>query len=316
MLGKLRDRLFERVDECPQRSVLALLDPNHPVAPTHPLHFDRLTKRPSTPELLVVPRDDRMSDPTSHSQLLVLRGPEDHGYQDEELLTLTLDCAQQRRLSINGAYVCGWLVTNAPPDEIASQIRRNTIVNDASARRRRIVPLFEPHRMVLASHLASQQWLNCWLGKNISSWFLIDTSGQLREMRPVLHDAAHAVASPNPDFWHAQSRVQQAREVLVTMVKAGQMIPVDCEIKIDLSLQAAYRVGLSEIEDVIFFAANHMVLPSRWHTHPSIRTCIASALSGESALTDSIASLRDDVLEELSLTGPGEASQRSVQERI
>ena len=311
MLGQLRDCLFERIDGCPARSVLALLDPNHPVASTHPLHVDRLTKRSVTPELLVVPRDDRMSDPDSHPRLLVLRRPEDRGYRDEDLLALTLACAQQRRLSINGAYICGWLVTDAPPDEIALQIRRNIIVDDTSARRRRVVPLFEPHRLVLASHLASPQWLNRWLGA-VSSWFLIDACGQLREMRPALHDAAQAIVSPGPDFWHAQSRIKQAREVLLAMVKAEQMVPVDCEIRIDFSLQAAYREGLSEVEDVIFFAANHMVLPARWHMHPAVRTCIASAVSGKAALTDSIASLRDDALEELSLVDPGQATQRNL----
>lgn len=312
MHAQLRDRLFERTDDCPDRSVLVLLDPNHPVAPTHPLHVDRLKKRPLVPELLVVPRDDRMSYPDSHPRLLVLRKPEDRGYPDEELLKLTLDCAQQRRSSINGAYVCGWLVVDAPPDEVASLIRRSIIVNDTSAHRRGVVPLFEPHRLLLASHFASPQWLSRWLGV-ISSWFLIDACGQLREIRPALRDAVQDVVSPSPDFWFAQARVKQAREVLLALIKADQMVPVDCEIAIDLSLQAAYREGLNEAEDVIFFAVNHMVLPARWHTHPAVRACIASAVSGEAALTDSITSLRDDVLEELSLVDPGQATHRSLQ---
>lgn len=312
MHAQLRDRLFERTDDCPDRSVLILLDPNHPVASTHPLHVSQLKKRPLEPELLVVPRDDRMSDPDSYPRLLVLRKPDDRGCPDEELLKLTLDCAQQRRSSINGAYVCGWLVVDAPADEVASQIRRSIIIYDTSARRRGVVPLFEPHRLLLASHFASPQWLSHWLGV-ISSWLLIDACGQLREIRPALRDAVQDVVSPGPDFWLAQARVKQAREVLLALVKAEQMVPVDCEIAIDLSLQAAYREGLSEAEDVIFFAVNHMVLPPRWHAHPAVRACIASAVSGEAALTDSITSLRDDVLEELSLVDPGQATHRSLQ---
>lgn len=312
MLGELHDRIFKRIDGCPERSVLVLLDLSHPVASTHPLHIDQLKKRQVTPELFIVPRDDRMLDPDSHPRLLVLRKQEDRGYRDEELLSLTLGCAQKRRLSINGSYVCGWLVADAPPNEIASQIRRNIVVNDASARRRRVVPLFEPHRLVLASHLAPSQWFSRWLG-SISSWFLVDVYGQLREMRPILHNMVQERSSPNPDFWLAQSRVKQAREVLLAMVKSGQIIPVDCEIRIDLSLQAAYREGLSETEDVIFFAVNHMMLPPGWLAHPAVRACIASAVSGEMTLTDSITSLRDEVLEELSLADHVEATQRNIQ---
>lgn len=312
MLRQLRDRLFERTDENPNRSVLALLDLNHPVASTHPLHIDRLTKRSIMSELLIVPRDDRMSDPDSHPRLLVLRTPEDRGWRDEDLLALTLDCAQQRTLSINGAYICGWLVTDVPADEIAAQIRRSIVVSDRSVPRLKVVPLFEPHRLVLTSHLAPTQWLNGWLG-GISSWFLIDTSGQLREVRHTPHEAMPAYLPPNTEFWRAQFRVKQARQVLLAMVKAKQMVPTDCEIEIDLSLQAAYRKGLSEAEDVIFFAANHMVLPARWHMHPAISACIAGAIAGDATLTDSIASLRDDVLEELSLADYGEVTRRSIQ---
>lgn len=312
MLGQLRDRLFERIDGNPSRSVLALLDPNHPVASTHPLHIERLRKRSITSELIVVPRDDRVSDPGSHPRLLVLRTREDRGWRDENLLALTLSCAQQRRLSINGAYVCGWLVTDVPPEEVALQIRRSIIVNSMGAPRPRVVPLFEPHRLVLASHLAPPQWLSDWLG-GISSWFLIDASGQLREVRSALHDAAQSSVPPEPAFWHAQSRVKQAREVLLAMVKAEQVVPADCEISIDLSLRAAYQEGLSEAEDVIFFAANHMVLPARWRTHPAVRACIAGAIAGDTALIDGIASLRDDILEELSDAGYSEVAQRSIQ---
>lgn len=309
MLSELRDQIYGRIDGT-ERWVLTLLDPNHPVASTHPLHIDRLTKRQPVPEILAVPRDDRMSDPGSHPRLLVLRRPGDRGYRDEELLKLTLDCAGRRRLSINGAYVCGWLVADASPQEITSQIRRNCIVNDVASGRRKVVPLFEPHRLVLASRTAPPQWLARWLGA-ISSWFLVDACGQLLEIRPELHDARESM-SPDPGVWHAQSRVKLAREVLLAMVKAGQMVPADCEVRIDTSLQAAYREGLSDPEDVIFFATNHMVLPERWHAHPAIRACIARALSGETALTDSVVSLRDEVLEELSASAPVRATGLSV----
>lgn len=309
MLAELRDRLFERIDGN-QRWVLTLLDPNHPVASTHPLHLDRLTGRQPVPEILAIPRDDRMSDPDSHPRLLVLRRPEDRGHPDAELLELTMDCALKRRLSINGAYVCGWLVVGVPPEEIASQIRRSCILIDAAAGRRKVVPLFEPHRMALASRLAPPQWLARWLGA-ICSWFLIDACGQLKEIQPGLHEA-QTTDSPDHEFWRAQSRVKQAREVLLAMVKAEQVLPVDCEIRIDASLQAAYREGLSDTEDIIFFATNHMTLSSGWHSHPAIRACIASARSGQMALTHSMTSLPDKVLEELSNSNSDLATRRSV----
>ena len=314
MLPHLRERLFERTDGRQNCSTLVLLDPNHPVATTHPLHRDRLIDRVPTPTLFVVPRDDRMADPDSHPRLLVLRGPDDRGYLDEDLLALTVDCAQQRRWSVNGAYVAGWLISESSPEEIASQIRRNVIVEDLSALKRTVVPLFEPHRLMLATHFASPAWLSQWLGC-VSSWFLIDAYGQLRELRPSAQDAAQLSTSPSPDFWHAQSRVKAAREVLLAAVKAQQMIPVDCEVKIDLALQTAYHVGLSDVEDVIFFAVNNLVLPANWHTHPAVGACIAKAVAGEAALTESIVSLPDFVLEALSLPGGGEVAQGKVQRR-
>lgn len=301
MLAQLRDRLFERIDSGAGTSVLVLLDPNHPVSSTHPLHVDQLARREILPQIVAVQREDRISDPAAHPRLLVLRGPGDRGYPDEDLLVLTMDCAQKRRLSINGAYVCGWLVTDSRPEEVASQIRRNIVVNDTSVRRHRVVPLFEPHRMVLASQLASPQWISRWLGC-IRSWLLIDACGQLREMHPVPYEAGSGVELPGPAFWQAQSRVKQAREVLLSMAKAGQMVPVDCEIRIDQALQAAYSTGLDDTEDVIFFAANHMMLPAGWHMHRAASACIANAVSGEQSLADGMASLSDAVLDELSLT--------------
>lgn len=309
MLNELRDRLFERIDGQPNKSVLALLDPNHPVAPHHPLHLDRLAVRPLPSELVTVPRED-LADPLLHPRLLVLRRPEDRGYPDEALLDLTLQCATERRTSINGAYVCGWLVTDEPASRIASQIRRYSVMRDPLLRKQRVLPVFEPHRMVLASHLAPSQWLGEWLGA-ISSWFLIDACGQLKEIRPTVRDASELLKLPNEAFWRAQGHVRRAREVLLTLVKAGHMVPVDCEIRIEQALLLAEAQGIRDIEDLLFFATNHLVLPPYWHEHPAIQDCLEKAKSGAMPLTDSIAALPDDVLDELSLMdASGSALQR------
>lgn len=301
MLSDLRDRLFDRIDGRPDKAVVAFMDTNRPVAPENELHPNRLANRVPAPELVAVPREDYLSDESLHPRLLVLREAGDRGYRDESLLRLTLDCAQRRRTSINGAYVCGWLIIDAPVGEVAAQLRRSLVVNDAFADKRRVVPLFEPHRMVLASQMASPQWLARWLG-SISSWFLIDVCGQLREIRPVLHDVEQPGELPDAEFWKAQSRVPRARQVLLALTKAGQAIPVDCEFRIDQALRAACREGLSEAEDVIFFAVNHMTLEPEWHVHPAIRGCIEKAKSGEAMLTDSVTSLPDHVLNELAVS--------------
>ncbi|MDH5823950.1 hypothetical protein QFW77_13280 [Luteimonas sp. RD2P54] len=128
----------------------------------------------------------------------------------------------------------------------------------------------------------------------------IDACGRLREFRSGPYDASALTASLDPDFFQAQFRVKQAREVLLAMVKAESLIPVDCEIEIDLALQAAYQEGLTDREDVIFYAVNQVTLPETWRMHPATRACITGALSGKSTLVDSFTSLPDDVLEELS----------------
>lgn len=300
MLSELRNRLFERIDERPNsRSVLVLLDAHHPVGPSSQLHHTQLTKRAPLPELIAIPRDDFLSDVDLHPQLLVLRTPADRGYRDDALLDLTLACAMQRRVSINGAYVCGWLVTDAPLDIIAKQLQRNLVVRNGLTNRQGVLPLFEPHRMVLATHLAPQHWLSAWLG-DISSWFLIDACGQIQEVRPSIRDATQLVKAPDIAFWQAQNRVPRAREALLAMVKSEQMIPIDCEIKLDQALQVAYRQGLDDVEDVIFFTANHMILAPHWFQHPVIHECIEQARSEKARLTDSMSVLPDSVLDELS----------------
>lgn len=300
MLSQLRDRLFSRLDETPGRYVLVLLDLNHPVALSHPLHIAQLEQRPIKPELHIVPRNDRTQDFDAHPRLLVLRRPHDLGYPDEALLALTLECALERRTSINGAYVCGWLVAQALPAQIAEMISTRILLNDLASYQRRVLPLFEPHRLVLASHLAPGPWLKKWFNA-IDSWFLIDVSGRLRDMCPDADEQEPLLISPpGRDFWQAQSRVRRAREVLLAMVKSDQPIVFDSERKIDDALQEAERVGLVQTDDVIFFALNHMILPRQWHMHPAIRACIDSAVSGSAGLAERMSMLPDDILRDMS----------------
>ncbi|RPE75866.1 hypothetical protein [Vulcaniibacterium tengchongense] len=314
MLDELRERLIECIEARPGSRVLALLDPNHPVASYHELHIERIAKRPSRPVLTAVARDDLLSEPSLHPRLLTLRTPRDRGYPDEALLESTLECARQRSVSINGAYVCGWLVADAPETEVAAQLKRGMVMSDPSSRKRKVLALFEPHRLMLARHLAPASWLSRWLGV-VHSWFLVDGRGQLQELKPALHDASHTSDLPGADFWLAQARVRRAREVLLTLAKAGQAIPSDCEIKADDALRAAYGQGLSEIEDVIFFAANQMLLRPGWHAHPAVAACIDAARKGDAALTDGLTALPDHVLDQLAAvsasTAPADNHRRS-----
>ncbi|KRB04221.1 hypothetical protein ASD86_17985 [Lysobacter sp. Root690] len=244
---------------------------------------------------------------------MLLRSPRDRGYVDEALLDITWNGAQRRRASINGAYVCGWLVTQASLKETAAQLRANTLMHDPLRRKQKVLPLFEPHRMALAIHLAPSQWLSRWMG-GISSWLFVDACGQLREVTPTPVEATAASVELTHEFWAAQGRLRRAREVLMALVKAEHMIPVDCEIKIDQALSLAYSQGLIETEDVIFFALNQLTLSKRWYLHPSVSDCLARARAGDQALAEGVEALSDEVLDELVEGGDSIATRNSSKE--
>lgn len=298
MSEQLRERLFQQIEAKPGSSIMALLDLNHPVAESDELHLQWLNKRQSKPELAVVRRHDYAHDHTICPRLMLLRSPRDRGYSDEALLDITWKNAQRRRISINGAYVCGWLVTQASLKETAAQLRSNTLMHDPLRRKQKVLPLFEPHRMALAMHLAPPQWVSRWMG-DISLWLFVDACGQLREVTSAPVDATAAPVELPNEFWAAQGRLRRAREVLMALAKAEHMVPVDCEIKIDQALSLAYAQGLIEIEDVIFFAMNQLTLSKRWYLHPSVTDCLARARAGDQSLADGIEALPDHVLDEL-----------------
>lgn len=298
MSEQLRERLFQKIDARPGSSVMALLDPNHPVAAHDDLHLERVEKRESRPTLTVVQRPDYAHDLGICPRLLLLRSPGDCGYQDGALLDLTWECAQRRKASINGAYVCAWLVSDLSTEKIAAQLDRNMVVRGGRQQPRKVLPLFEPHRMALAAHLAPSSWLSNWLG-GISSWMFVDACGQLQEVQSSVRDVAQVPVAPGADFWVAQSRVRRAREVLLALIKAGHMVPTGVEAKLDLALQLAYANGLSQLEDVIFFAVNQMTLSPHWSEHREAKACIELARSGEMALTDAMEGLPDGVLDDL-----------------
>lgn len=297
----LREQLWPHLDTDAPRWVLALLDPNHPVAVHDPLHVTRLAQRQPPVEWLPVRREDFLSSPELWPQLLVLRAPDRSGWIDEPLLDLTVAHALERRTSINGAYVCGWLVTDRDPADIARQMKR-ALQQRMSFLQQRALAWFEPHRwaLLMASEDA-RAWLRTAMA-GVHSWSWIDLAGHLNETLFTGHNEAPVAGALTGADWARQQRVPQARQVVLALTKADIDLPADAERHIDQALLQADVLGLILLEDRLCFALHSVGIGPQWHRHPAATACIECATNGESTLADALDALDDETLHRIAIT--------------
>lgn len=298
MLAELTSKLFVALEGGVGRTVVALLDPNCPVASSNPLHISNLAARDPKPRLHFIERRDRLTDPEAHPFFVVLRSAEDRGYPDPALLQLSLECALQRCSSVNGAYISGWLVVSRPPSEVVRNISKKIISVDLISSKRRVNPFFEPHRLMIAAHYGGSGWLHWWL-EDIVSWIFLSAAGRLIELNGMKQVFTRD-ANQSIQFWEAQSRIWQSRSVLVSLHKAGLKIPEGAELSIDQAIIDAHALGLSAFEDIVLFALNQLTLVKGWAEHPLVQVCLSNAASGDVTLADGLIALPDSVLGALS----------------
>lgn len=301
MAQALRKQLWPHIDTDAPRWVLALLDPNHPVAVHDALHVTRLAQRQPPVEWVPIRREDFLLSPDLWPQLLVLRAPGRSGWVDEPLFDLTVAHALARRTSINGAYVCGWLVTQRDPADIAKQMTR-ALQRRMSILQQRAFAWFEPHRWALL--MASEHghsWLRAAMA-GVCNWSWIDLAGNLRETSFPERGEVPAAGVLTETDWARQQRVPQARQVVLALTKAGIDLPADAERHIDQALLQADALGLMLLEDRLCFAVHSIGIGPQWHRHPAAIACLERVERGDSTLADALDALDDETLHRIAIT--------------
>ncbi|MCE7525098.1 hypothetical protein [Alloalcanivorax xenomutans] len=291
----LHDRLSDALCRSPAYRAFVLLDPNHPVAAGHPLHIEQLENRAGE-ALTAIPRADASHDRSRWPRLLALSGTQGRSELDDALLSASWRCADERKASVHGAYVSGWIVSDASADTLADGIGQRLVFSRGG--KKVLLPLFEPYRLALAmSTLESALW-TAWLGR-IRGWFFLDAAGRLRATGPMETERASRLPPPSgafpAAFWQAQDRVHQGQRVLNALMKSGAALPEEYEQRIHRALEKAEARGLRHKEDTEVYALNELTLFPDWHRHPAVQQCVADAAAGKGRLASLMAALPDSV---------------------
>jgi len=307
---KIRAALFQLREVHPSSYIHLLLDGNRSCAEDDPLHFHRLPGReiPITP--VIVKRADFSHDPAICPALVTLYTPGDRGYPDEALLDLSIAHAWRRHASINGTYVCGWLASERPAESLAPHIASACELFDLQLGRRRVLPLFETHRLALVADAGNHGFLRRWLGP-ISHWIWLDVSGRMRSL--AAHDLEITSVAGKENLglceWKMQQSVADASLIVMAMLEAKHPLPAQPEIALNAALQRAQDMGLQRTEDLVFAVLNEFSFSPDWVRHPASQRAIHQALEGERTLSELMSELPDAILEEIATQGPGDVVQ-------
>ena len=303
--AELRATLFNLRETRPGSHIYLLLDNACPVSPEHPLHPAQLAQRPISRQRAQLFGDAPTQAREWQPVLVQLHRAGENGYVDEELIDFSLVTAAAQCTSINGAYVSAWIASDADSGELAAHLSRACRTFDASQGASRRIALYEPHRMALLADAPGEDaFLRAFL-RPISLWVFVDAAGSLRTLNLVdrAPEAAPAAWRMSLSMSRTQGRVPLARLALLGAVKGGLPIPAHAETTLDGLLIEADRLGLTDAEDVVFFALNGLTLAPRWHAHPQALQCIAQSRDEGAPLAGLMAGLPDDVLDEIGAYG-------------
>lgn len=300
--AQLRAQFFQWREVHPKAHIYLLLDLNCPVAQHHELHPSNLSQRPIQRHIEPVYRADLAHEAELLPQLLQLYVAGEHGYPDEELIDLTLECAIARSRSVNGAYVAGWLCSDALPAALARHLSKSGVVLDKSQARQRYMPFFEPYRLaLLADDPAAAGFLRRWLGP-VRHWALIDTASALKIVSAPSQDHSESSMPLSREQFASQARIGTARLVVMALTRSGINVATQPELQIDNAMRQAFHRGLHRTEDIVFYGLNVLTLGSRWAEHPQAADLIrlaANASDDQAGLAQLVAALPDVVLDEI-----------------
>jgi hypothetical protein len=279
-LEQLRAHFFQWKEVNPGANIYVLLDQNRPVAEHDELHGSQLQKREIKRATKAVLRPDLAHDPATLPLLLQLFVAGENGYADEALLGLTLRNAVLRCRSVNGAYVAGWMCSDAGIDTLAAHLAKSGVVFALGEGRRQFVPMFEPYRMaLLADDKNAGAFLSQWFGP-IKQWMFVDTAGALRVVGPSTEAASdNSPPSLRQEHFAAQARINVARFVVMALERNRVQLVTQPERRIDNAIAQAQAQGLRETEDLIFYALNTFTLSKDWSAHPKAAALIRQTVA-------------------------------------
>jgi hypothetical protein len=309
LAAQLRAQFFNVRETRPNSHIYLLLDNDFPVATDHPLHPEQLKSRPAKRARAVVGTKESAAPLDWQPNLLQLYCSGERGYEDEQLIDISLEIALERCTSINGAFLAAWIASDLAPAKLAATIYANGEVFDLHVGRRHRLALYQPYRMaLLLGDTGAQKFLDAYL-KHIYFWGFVDAAGTLQTVTKTDIGAEPSVpAITRPHLPSAQgqmqSRVNLARLVLLGINKAGHILPPKAEIVIDGWIVQAQKHGLTHAEDVLFYALNCLSLSPHWHSHPQAKGMIASSRAEGLSLAGLFAEQSDELLDEIAAYQP------------
>ena len=282
----------------PTHYLFALLDPHRPLDAEHPLHLDSLRQQEPKLEIQTVLRPDLKYLPALCPHLLELAKPNDTSPIAEELLSLLAAQAVEEAGHLDGAYVCGVLVSTQPALATAQHLAQAMVVRLSADAPEQVLALFEPLRLESLSCTMPQDWLDAWLGP-IVAWRYLNAAGKLRalnRLRPSVTPASAWVLST--EAGRAQHRIPQLADLLQAW-RENEELPQDAAQRADAQLEAAAQHGLTAGEDLLFFALTGLTLPAQWATHPATKAAIQRAVQAECTLAETFDKLDARTLNEI-----------------
>lgn len=303
--AELRACLFNVRETRPDSHIYLLLDNGCPVSGDHPLHSAQLATRDVKRECVGV-RQARAPSAEEWQPLLVrLFCAGEHGYQDENLIDLSVESAIDRCASINGSYVAAWIATDLAPRALADRLARCNEFFDSHHGRQQTLPMHQPHRIgLLCEDADAKAFLSVYLSA-IHLWAFVDAAGSLRTISSTDSPAAREPTTKHLPLSHCrvQARVPMARRVLLGLRKAELDVPPRAEGVIDALLVHAGRQGLTHAEDIVFFALNSLTLSPNWHAHPQAQKFIGMSRDDAAPLAGLFSELPDETLEAIARHG-------------
>ena len=283
--------LQKLVQREPHEFLYLLVNPLVTIDTEEKLHVEQLR---SGLTVTVVPRADFAHAPEQCPQLVTLALPEQE--PDNALLDAALDWALNE-LGYDRRYVCGWLISDEGPLEVAQTLAKHCIVSEShEALQRSLIPLFEPLRLELLQKTATADWLSGWMGC-VSRLVYLNAHGSLSSLNRT------TVVQWNPVMPEAVSRAQfhakPANTLLLAWRRAQENLPPDAAWQALEQIRTAYLIGLFALEDQLVFGLNRLTIHPKLERHPAVLTAIQQAGLGKSSLAQAWNALDDEVWDEV-----------------
>ena len=243
-----------------------LLDPLKRIALWDPLHRDILRESFGDSALCHVLRPDLAWSLEHCPQLLLLASP---GQQCDEVIIKRSEDYSRQEVLYEKRYVCGWLRSSLPPDEMAVWLAElNKRFNTGA-----VVPIFEPLRLDLLRFTASSEALAALLNAVIH-WYFMSSAGELVTL-----------SGDGEDEWQLNWGIEQAQiyasdiwRLLTAWKNVAHTLPPDAASRAMKCWSATERVGLHHLSDKLYLALNALTLPVDITRHAAIEALLRQAV--------------------------------------